>query len=156
MKRRHLLAGLTTLITWLAGCTPDYPSYKRLDIGSTEVEKQDGEWMIRLSVENRNTMSGEQADFHEVRLVGFDEERELVCKKSIGTVQGRQTVQQMDVTVKCNRFPEILTFDAAESPCHSEVQIVILFFSRVEDGEYVWDATNSRQCKEGLPPEFRD
>lgn len=101
-------------------------------------------------------MSDERADFQDVQLVGYDADRKLVCEEYIGELPGMETVQERDITVECERFPEIITFDAEESPCESEVDIVILYFDRIEDGQFVWDATHNRRCGEGLPPEPRE
>lgn len=108
-----------------------------------------------MTVENYNTMHDQRADFHDGRILGYDGNRQLVCEKRIGDVLGRKSVTHQEEILTCDRLPEILTFDAAESPCESDVEIRVLYFDRVEDGEHIWDGTHQRRCDEGLPPKFR-
>lgn len=140
----------------LAGCvTPvDYPNSRALTASAISASESERGWQLTLTVSNSNTYGNHQADFHDVSVRVYSEQRELVCSKDVGTVSYQQDINNgIDVTLTCDGFPYLVTFSAAESPCEETTRIDVLIYDRQVHGDYVWDGTYRRECNEGLPPE---
>lgn len=157
ISRRGVLeitpGGLSAL---LVGCiTPvDYPKSRTLTASAISASESERGWQLNLTVSNSNTFGNHQADFHDVSVHVYSEDRELVCSEDIGTVSYEQDINNgTDVTLSCDQFPFMVTFSATESPCEETIRIDVLVYDRQVDGEYVWDGTYHRECNEGLPPE---
>lgn len=122
----------------------------RVDIAQTE------EQSVTLTIGYSNVGrygSEEWQVFHDVRIVGYTKEGELVCEKDIGNVARQSTSGSNTLSLDCPSLPDIITFESTETPCEENTRIEVSYYRGREEGEHIWDS-NYRECEEGLPPEW--
>lgn len=153
VNRRSVLEALAPATTALsAGCLFDggtprtrcgHPA-RKLDIAFTTEQSARG-WQLNGTVHNR----GLEEPFRNVTVHVYSNQEELLCEQDVGTVAGGSVT---NFTVDCGGFPDVVTASASEGPCEPCVKIPILVY-RETTGDRTWDATRTRACGEGLPPE---
>lgn len=159
-SRRDLIVGAVSgWLLSLPGCIETgLPQRRDLQFGDIHVEGGGNEnYELQIEYEYRAAEgSGSWRSFHDVRLLGYDENRNVVCEEQIGTVgPGDHRFKTEELITECTGFPYLLTFDAEESPCE-DTYIEVVAYLGEKDGQPTWGGDEGRQCDEGLPPSIPD
>lgn len=137
----------------MAGC--EYPRNRELGFSRGTSVKESANGSVEVSVVPMKSATGNDDEwntFHEVRLIGYSRERDPVCDEQLGTMRRDGTRDAYDsITLRCDAFPVMITYEARESPCDEDTEIEITDYRRIVDGEHSWLKRN-RTCEEGLPP----
>lgn len=154
-RRKFLRTGCAVSAGLVAGCgAADYPKGRALLFGGINAsENPDGSYRVRINPRKSNTGgSDEWETFHNVTLLGYSDNDELVCRKRLGTIDHTRTGVLEAVTLNCSEFPGIITYRADESPCDDDTEIAYAEYRRDDDGDPYWYLSEKRECDEGLPP----
>lgn len=152
-RREIVISAIIGTFSAISGCI-DYPTHREISIGAISAAQTESGWELKLTVVNDNTINGEKADFHDVRVHVYSRNKKKVCERTIGELTHKQNVNDgKDVSIKCQSFPYVVTFSAQESPCEKNTEIMIGRYTGKQNGEFIW-ATEYRECNEGLPPKF--
>lgn len=158
MKRRTAIStGLAAITAVTSGCGAyDFSAHRSLSVGRISVERSGSGWTLNATVKAAaNGFSDEEQEaFHDVVLLVYSNEWDLICSKPIGDIPGISHTELIQVTLSCPAFPHNLTLSATESPCDKNTVIQITTYEgRFENAGRTWHADRRRQCGEGLPPE---
>lgn len=155
LQRRQVIASTVGIVitTGLSGCGyQNTTPVRMLTFREVRTEETKSGWRVSFAAINKNEASEELGTFHNVRVHGYDRDRNEVCSKAIGTVSSnRHTENAINVEMTCSAFPTMLTYSATESPCDDEVRTVI-HIAVYEDGDGWSLERSARECNEGLPP----
>jgi hypothetical protein len=153
IERREAITqiGLISIFA-ISGCA-DFPPHREISIDAISASQTESGWTLKVSVVNDNTVGNEEANFHNVTVYAYSKHGKEVGERTIGDLTYEYDVNNgKDVTVECRVFPHVVTFDAEESPCDENTDIIIGRYDGKQNGKHVW-ATDYRECREGLPPE---
>lgn len=156
-RRRFLQESLLVGVAGFAGCTDSTePTGRRNSLLSIfpMVEKSGETW--NLTAEVRNQVPN-VAGYSNVRIVAFSDHGTQICQKPVGDLP-RTGDDVKVVSLKCNRFPAIVSSISDNAPCNgNELEIVYWVGNRKQrtttsTGTILWKTT-LRRCDETLPPE---
>jgi hypothetical protein len=146
LSRRHLLTGTVSVIG-ITGCLQVEDRHRGLGFRPFNIPERDGSVVFRIEIRasfSRDGASADWATFHDVELVAYSDEREEMCRESIGVV----SEQQMDgetVELRCPDYPAVIQFEAAESPCAEDTTIKKAV--RTEDNGEIIYSIQDRGCE---------
>lgn len=155
MNRREFVRGCQTMIlASLAGCG-DYvgndPPKRELRVRSFEIQELDEGYELRCEV-RLNVRTTEV--IRDVELLAYADDGRLACTEEVGTLRRKERTNAA-VTVQCDRFPTIVTMEAATSVCEDLLIELVYWVDEdiaTDDTPVGWHTTY-RECQESLPPE---
>lgn len=157
MNRRDLIASISTaFLVPLSGCEvlpPGEDPITTLDLTVGVVRAED-QWELT----SQASIGGPGASLSNVKLVAFNQDGDLVCKKQWGDMS-LHNMPKETITTRCESFPVVISVTADQSACDN-ANLEIQFWTGNEvhpDGDYSegtinWDSTFQR-CNEPLPPD---
>lgn len=131
MKRRTvLLSMLPAIVT--SGCIRFGQRARSLGVKTAYIEQIQHRWKLEaeVSVESRDA-EREWATFHDVKLIGYDTDDEIICSKNLGRIAPGET---KTVNVTCDRIPPLLTFTAEDGACAADTSIGVYEYRGESEG----------------------
>ena len=149
-RRTYFSIGLSSFTVLLAGCSVTSPSpvseERELELLFPSVEVSDVGWTLTVDIKNESPRPG-HPDFHNVEILVYSDDQKLICKKQVGDLSAQQTVE-----IECTEFPYYIVAMADESPCDSEIEIMMLeYVGRENDDDHRWQS-RFRECGRSIPP----
>lgn len=148
-QRRNILRGTPAIfsMTVLSGCgrllsvADDSPSERTLWLEPGDLEQSDEGYVIHAEVNvflrGDKFAEAEDRGFHDVTVLGYAANGELICSKSIGDIPTEPTKEATrTIELQCRDVPKLVTFKAAESPCETDTTIHLMV--RVDE-KPIWD-----------------
>lgn len=153
MKRRELVSGIATSLTLLiSGCPESGMTIDKLRLlrfDSVEVKEDNtSNYTLEISVEGKARKYEEEdwAEFHNVRVVGYDDSKKRTCSKGLGNLQLEAEFKNYNLTLSCPKLPREIVLEARESPCDSNTRIDKAVYSRKDEGEHIYRIDIEREC----------
>ena len=158
-RRGALSGGALGVFGLLPGCFGwEYPRNRELGFSEVSLtKKMDSE--IAVEIEPLKSATGADNEwniFNSVQILGYDRHRRLVCRKELGMMGENGADAYETVTLLCEGFPAMLTYNAKEGPCDEDTEMKIADYRGTREGEAYWVARRTRRCDEGLPPSRPD
>lgn len=119
-RRRVLRTVFGVSIAWFAGCGG--PAARTIEIKQIEspVERDDA-LVIPMEIEaSARNMDPSAQTFHNVTVVGYTTNQQVICQQEIGTVGVLNTP---DINLSCSERPDYLTFTIRELNCNTSVPV---------------------------------
>lgn len=154
VTRREILLSTTigTLPT-ISGCA-DFPAHREISIGEISTTQIESGWNLEMTVVNDNTINTKEANFHDVKVHVYSQDRTEIGEGTVGELTHKHNVNDgKEISIKCQSFPYVVTFSAKESPCEKNTDVMIGIYDGKHEGDFIW-RTDYRECNEGLPPKF--
>lgn len=138
-RRKVIRVRFTAGTLALSGCfVPDAEQRNRfLGFEDIEVVDRDGDRYTVRVVPRTSLVGGDGwARFHDVLVIGLDEEGDVVCESRRGTITKSDTLDA--VSLNCNGFPHTIRYDARESTCSEDTEIARAEYDGKRDERHVW------------------
>ena len=141
-NRREFIkrVGISSPVVALSGCGTDTnKTYRRLTVSRIDIQStnESDNWSADIQVEADifgEFYSSDEPAFEDVVLIGYDNNRDRLCRREIGNIPSSSVHFTKTVSLECSKRPYALSFETRESFCRSDTDIE---WSKYEDG--VWD-----------------